>query len=725
MGTSTKNGFAFLAPPLRADDLGTLGSYRVLDLLGRGGMGFVFRAEDTRLKRPVALKVMNEKIAATPNSRRRFIEEARSMAAVKHDNVATIYEVNEINGTLFMAMDLLTGGTLESLTKRDEPFGYHQVIHYGIEMARGLQAAHSQGIIHRDIKPANIWIEDKLDRVKILDFGLALAQVPVDQLAGRGSVIGTPQYLSPEQARSEALDNRTDLYSLGVVLYEMCTGKLPFLARTVPEQLILTLIRKPPLVSDVNPKIPAPLAMLIASLVEKEAWDRPASAAVLEQLFAKAAVECEAKSDVALTINKLQEQLNRVNEKKTDSSTVEIVEAIPVEVYADPLASVPPVVAGGQLRSAARPTAAVATRTFGRPKPVANPGGFQLPSYWPWIAAGLTVLLFLVIVQFVFISSTGTPYAKNTVIVPDSESNYQPNAPTPPAPAVKPVPAQTPAPGFAPQPADSPAKQATPKKKPPGKKSNAGSSKPVADPIVPVETESAGDLSTYAAKPSIEIAGDELAPPETEPDFTPPSESETQTPIIERVSRLTGDGNGADATVKRGGSGQEQLGVANTLVIQTRASAEIQHSYLRFDLKGVEKRLANVAGAELTLTIRSGRLPAGAVIRVYGVPEKYPDNWFESGPRSLRWSNSLSDAGLDTIPLIAEVTFQGDEPEGSVVIKDERMAEFLRELKEPVVTLVLAGGTPDNKPIHFVSREGDSEHAPRLDLDLLPEKNKR
>ncbi|MGI9471813.1 MAG: serine/threonine-protein kinase, partial [Rubripirellula sp.] len=160
----------FLDPPTNDGDLGLLGHYRVLDELGKGGMGFVFRAQDVKLKRAVALKVMNQKIAATPNSRKRFIDEARAMAAVHHDNVVTIFEVGESKGTPFMAMEMLKGKTLESLNTSQERLGFEQVIDYARQISRGLAAAHHKGIVHRDIKPANIWIEAGTGRIKILDF---------------------------------------------------------------------------------------------------------------------------------------------------------------------------------------------------------------------------------------------------------------------------------------------------------------------------------------------------------------------------------------------------------------------------------------------------------------------------------------------------------------------------------------------------------------------------
>ena len=158
--------YSFLTEPKDPNELGMLGPYRVIDELGRGGMGFVFRAEDTRLRRSVALKVMNEKIAATKHSRTRFISEARAMAAVDHDNVATIFEVGEKNGTPFMAMEMLQGETLEAYkTKKQRP-GFEEVIEIATQIARGLSAAHAKGIVHRDIKPANIWIESGSGRVK-------------------------------------------------------------------------------------------------------------------------------------------------------------------------------------------------------------------------------------------------------------------------------------------------------------------------------------------------------------------------------------------------------------------------------------------------------------------------------------------------------------------------------------------------------------------------------
>ncbi len=749
MTSSTTTPYTFLDPPTADGDLGALGPYRVISELGRGGMGFVFRAEDMRLKRVVALKVMNSKIAATANSRQRFVDEARSMAAVKHDNVATIYEVNDQCGTPFMAMEMLKGGTLEALTKKHSRFEYHQVIQYAIEMARGLGAAHSQGIVHRDVKPANIWIEADSDRIKILDFGLALAQVPTDQLAGRGSVIGTPQYLSPEQARSDPLDNRTDLYSLGVVLYEMCTGDLPFKARSVPEQLILTLVRDPASVRDLNPQIPEPLAKLIAQLLKKEPRHRPRSAGELEKLLEKAAVESEAKSDVALTINKLQEQLNRVAVKQPNpfgaeaANYQETVEAenfsdnpfdtIPLSTFgaAVPVGSATAIPAAKAMRSPARPV----------PKATAKPAFAGLPSYWPFAAITAGAVLTVAVVTGVWLmsSKSSSVVAVNTnanETVPAASSPSPP--PTPATTSPQPNPAATPAteeqdttPAVQSVPAarvENPPAAVMPAGQP--KKSGGGNRKK------PPKTAA----QPAADNPSIVSAAPASLPAEISPDDSPKNNSDNQSAmaevpeiaplpaevlkpeepvVLQTIIRRTSDDRGADTTVKRGGSKQEQLGENISIMVLTRGSVDVQHSYLRFDLEPNKKQLSNVGIAELVLTLPGEPATEGSTLRIYGVPAEYPDNWQEVGPRALTWENSISKAGIEKAPLLAEVSVtEVQTSAGEVRIQDERLTAFVRDTKEEFVSFILAGGSPENKPLHFVSREGDRDKAPGLELSI-------
>ncbi len=387
MAASTKS-HDFLGPPTQSGDLGTLGHYRVIDELGRGGMGFVFRAEDIKLKRAVALKVMNQRIAATPNSRRRFIHEARAMAAVHHDNVATIFEVGESNGTPFMAMEMLKGSTVEEFNKTKQRLGFEKIIEYARQIACGLAAAHANGIVHRDIKPANIWIEEGKDRIKILDFGLALASTPVDHLAGRGAVIGTPGYLSPEQARSEPLDDRSDLYSMGVVLYELCTGKLPIQAKSVPGQLISILAHRPKPINEINPEIPQPLCDLVHRMLRKEPRSRPSSAVALQEELDRVETECHAKSEVAQAINKLQMGLSEVVSKSADSGFFDTIDEFQSPIP-DPLATIPaPVTMVTPARPAAQKPAAAATPAW--------------QAYWPFAAIVAVVLIALPVLTFAF-----------------------------------------------------------------------------------------------------------------------------------------------------------------------------------------------------------------------------------------------------------------------------------------------------------------------------------
>ena len=313
--------FDFLSPPTQDGDLGNLGHYRVISELGHGGMGHVFQALDTKLKRSVALKVMNKKVASSRNSRRKFVREARAMAAVHHDNVVTIFEVGKSNGTPFIAMEMLKGQTLAQQNEAGQRLNYQQIIDYARQIATGLAVAHEKGIVHRDIKPANIWIEEGTDRVKILDFGLALASTPLDQLSCRGAVLGTPGYLSPEQARSEPLDDRSDLYSLGAVLYEICTGDLPVLARSMPGQLVSIIAQRPKPIHPQNPEIPQPLCELIQQLLRKEPRSRPKSASGFCERLDQVEMACAAKSGVAIAINNLQKGLSDIARIKDDSQS--------------------------------------------------------------------------------------------------------------------------------------------------------------------------------------------------------------------------------------------------------------------------------------------------------------------------------------------------------------------------------------------------------------------
>jgi serine/threonine protein kinase len=269
---------AYLAAAQTPEELGWLGSYRVLSELGRGGMGVVFRAEDSCLKRAVALKVMRPWLAENPAARQRFVREAQAAASVTHANIIRIYQVSEDRGVPFLAMELLAGETVEQRLAREGRLPLADVLRVGREIAEGLAAAHEAGLVHRDIKPANVWLEAPAGRVKLLDFGLARAADDASRLTQTGAIIGTPGYIAPEQARGAAVDVRCDLFSLGCVLYQMCTGTAPFQGPNTLATLLAVALDQPAPANRVNPQSPAALSQLIARLLQKDPARRPRSA---------------------------------------------------------------------------------------------------------------------------------------------------------------------------------------------------------------------------------------------------------------------------------------------------------------------------------------------------------------------------------------------------------------------------------------------------------------
>jgi len=285
--SSTQEVYDFLAPAEGPGELGRLGSYRITRLLGTGGMGVVFAAEDPHLRRTVALKVMLPSLAARAPARQRFLREARAMAAVKHDHIVTIYQVGEDGGVPFLAMELLEGESLAERLERDKVLPPAEVRRIGREMAEALAAAHAHGLIHRDVKPANVWLEGDRRRVKLLDFGLARAADDLEQLTGPGVFVGTPTHTAPEQARGEPVDGRCDLFSLGCVLYQITTGTLPFRGQNALSISLAVANEEPPPPREVNPAVPQALSGLIERLLAKKPEGRPASArAVAEALAA-------------------------------------------------------------------------------------------------------------------------------------------------------------------------------------------------------------------------------------------------------------------------------------------------------------------------------------------------------------------------------------------------------------------------------------------------------
>jgi serine/threonine protein kinase len=291
----------FLNPPQAAGELGRLGPYRILSVLGQGGMGVVFLAEDINLKRTVALKVMLPSRAQKASSRERFLREARAMAKIEDDHIVAFFEVGEDRGIPFMAMQLLKGLTLRSFLEKREhvPLALEQILKLGREIAKGLTAAHAAGLIHRDITPANIWLDASAGgRVKILDFGLAWADSPDPRLTRVGGIIGTPSFMAPEQAGGGKIDGRADLFSLGVVLYRLCTGKMPWRKPDAISTIAAIARENPVPVREVNPEVPASLSRLVMKLLAKKPEDRPESAwAVVQSIQAIEREQAESRRE--------------------------------------------------------------------------------------------------------------------------------------------------------------------------------------------------------------------------------------------------------------------------------------------------------------------------------------------------------------------------------------------------------------------------------------------
>ncbi|MFO0804581.1 MAG: serine/threonine-protein kinase [Gemmataceae bacterium] len=290
------------APPSEPGEIGRFGKYRIQKQLGHGGMGAVYMAFDERLRRRIALKLMLEALAKNPVDRERFLREARAAAQITSDHVVGIYEAEEIDGIPYIALQFLLGTPLDEHLRLNGQPTFQQAIRIAIETARGLAVAHELGIVHRDIKPANLWLEAPTGRVKILDFGLAkpLLDATAAELTPANAQMGTPNYMAPEQGLGKAVDGRADLYSLGVVLYRLCTGQLPFPRTTVVAVLIAHATEDPPPIRDLNPAVPESLAAFIHRLMAKNPDDRPKSAddviAELERILAEESFETKTKS---------------------------------------------------------------------------------------------------------------------------------------------------------------------------------------------------------------------------------------------------------------------------------------------------------------------------------------------------------------------------------------------------------------------------------------------
>jgi serine/threonine-protein kinase len=265
-----------------------LGSYRLLQQIGAGGMGRVFIAEHVRLGRRVALKVLRSEYSGNSEAVQRFFSEARAVNCINHENIIEVSDfIESATGPSFYIMELLTGVDLRTLEDREGVLPLRRALDIALQVCRGVGAAHDAGVIHRDLKPDNIFLIERgghRDFVKLLDFGVAkLTNVELDQATphktSAGLVVGTPDYMSPEQAYGQSVDQRCDVYALGVILFEMVAGRRPFLARTAREVMVQHMTVEPPRPSQLNPDygLPADLEDLILACLRKDPEDRPPS----------------------------------------------------------------------------------------------------------------------------------------------------------------------------------------------------------------------------------------------------------------------------------------------------------------------------------------------------------------------------------------------------------------------------------------------------------------
>src|SRR5262245_2173404 len=276
----------FLEPATRPGALGRLGDYEVLEAVGPGAMGIVLRAFDAKLHRVVAIKALYPGLAGIGEARQRFVREAQAAAAVSHDNVISIHAVEDGGPVPYLVMQFIEGCTLQAKLDRVGRLPLKEILRIGLQIAEGLAAAHKQGLIHRDIKPANILLENGIERVKITDFGLARA-VDDASLTRSGYIAGTPAFMSPEQADGKRVDHRSDLFSLGSVLYTLCAGHAPFRADSTMAVLKRVCEETPRPLRELNPETPEWLQALIAKLHAKNPAERYGSAAEVATLLGR------------------------------------------------------------------------------------------------------------------------------------------------------------------------------------------------------------------------------------------------------------------------------------------------------------------------------------------------------------------------------------------------------------------------------------------------------
>ena len=303
----------FLAPSDNPAMLGRLGSFEILEVIGRGGMGIVFKGYDGELNRYLAIKVMSPVYASSAAARKRFSREAQAAAAVVHQHVVAIHGVDATGKLPYLVMPFVACESLQERIDREGQLDTKDALRIAMQAAEGLAAAHAQGLVHRDVKPANILLERGVDRVLLTDFGLARA-IDDAALTRSGVIAGTPQYMSPEQAKGESIDHRTDLFSLGSVIYAMCTSRSPFRAETTMGVLRRICDGDARPIREVNADTPQWLERIVMKLLSKSAADRYETADELASLLEQCLAHVQHPTAVALPASLASRETSRVTQ---------------------------------------------------------------------------------------------------------------------------------------------------------------------------------------------------------------------------------------------------------------------------------------------------------------------------------------------------------------------------------------------------------------------------
>ncbi len=694
--------YDLLEPPQRDGEIGRLGPYRVLALIGKGGMGQVFRAEDMRLKRSVALKLMKPKLASTPASRKRFIEEARSMAAVQHDNVATIFEVGVEGGVPFMAMELLEGESLKDAFRAGRKFEIDEILRLGKEVASGLAAAHECGLIHRDIKPANIWIQQPSGRAKILDFGLAIAGNSFDPFVSRGTLVGSPGFLSPEQARNEALDDRTDLYSLGAVLFMMCSGALPLTSGSISGQLIAIICYTPSSLTNLKPETPVALSELIDQLLLKEPKDRPATASEVASRLDQITAESSDNHTINIVMDSgsagtSDSRLSSVNHEPVSSTSRSRIWAVFAMIL---LGCVCGAIYGFIKFNGVKNGSAASTQP---PKPIPRKR-ITAASLRPLtlinggtgsrkIMSGQAARYKLRIANE-STSSADDPRVTNSsakVVAQLVTLLKQTNV------------ARVERPTF-------------PKKISPAQIPRRGSSQEfevqfLTANLIPGEYEVEFQLQTPD--------GDEIA---SITDSLVIQEDLSKADLLGFEMLRTHRGKGADTYVQK--NNKNDFG-GNKLIQGARGpTPPTQHIYLRFDLSKLSEDTKQLDRAMALLTVAQGGQQTPTAFTVYGIMNDLEPEWQETGEGHLNWDAAPCRNGISGQKYLGRLSFDNTKDRlknqsDAVRFASRELDDFIRDANGKPVTLVFIPDSNSNRAARFKSKEGQPDESPAIAIRYL------